>query len=366
MEDKKIIYIAGLGASSFDSMSLKVYRLLSKNKYPLYLRTGRCEAADELNNLGIKFKTLDEFYEKSDEFEETYENISEFLISECEKYDRIIFAVPGNPALSETVTALLIKKCPGRAIQPQIFASIGYLEQIASLISEKYGIDIGNGSEILDATNLNQRDINPRLNLLIAQVYDRATASEVKFRLGQKYPDDTKVVIIDAAGTPHEKIDETRLYEMDHREHKYGLLTSLFVKSGQPKLFYDMDDLIEQVKLLRSDDGCPLDKKQTFESIKQFFIEESKELVQAVDNEDIENFIEEMGDVLFQLIFFAELAEKDYGVNFYEITDGIYKKMLRRHPHVYKGFKPGDEELAKMWEDIKRAEHDEKNKKSKK
>ena len=98
---------------------------------------------------------------------------------------------------------------------------------------------------------------------------------------------------------------------------------------------YDFDDLVEVVRCLRLPDGCPWDKEQTHKSIRQDFIEETYEVIEAIDNEDTALLREELGDVLLQVVFHAQ-TEREKGVfDIHDVANDICQKMIVRHPHVF-------------------------------
>lgn len=98
---------------------------------------------------------------------------------------------------------------------------------------------------------------------------------------------------------------------------------------------YNLQDLIEIVALLRSPEGCPWDKEQNHKSLRRDFLEETYEVLEAINKEDSDLLKEELGDVLLQVVFHAQL-EREKGVfTFDEVADGVCKKMIERHPHVF-------------------------------
>jgi len=106
--------------------------------------------------------------------------------------------------------------------------------------------------------------------------------------------------------------------------------------------------------LLRGPDGCPWDKKQTHNSIRQHVIEEAYEVVDAIDNDDVDNLVEELGDLLFQVVFHAELGSEEGYFNFNDVVTNVCKKMYSRHPHVFGNVKAEDvEEALTSWENSK-------------
>lgn len=98
---------------------------------------------------------------------------------------------------------------------------------------------------------------------------------------------------------------------------------------------YTMEDLLEIMRLLRSPEGCPWDREQTHESIRTDFLEETHEALEAIDNADAAALEEELGDVLLQVVFHARIEEEKGGFAFADVVDGICKKLIVRHPHVF-------------------------------
>lgn len=130
---------------------------------------------------------------------------------------------------------------------------------------------------------------------------------------------------------------------------------------------HSLSDLIYLMARLREPQtGCPWDIKQDYASVVPHTIEETFEVVDAIDRGDMENLREELGDLLFQVIFYSRLAEEDQRFSFTEVVDGIVAKLLRRHPHVFPdgtlqssrdpNHVLSDEEIRDNWNKIKRAE----------
>jgi len=118
-----------------------------------------------------------------------------------------------------------------------------------------------------------------------------------------------------------------------------------------------MDDLLKIMELLRSPGGCPWDRAQTHQSIRRNMLEEAYEAAEAIDRDDAANLKEELGDVLLQVVFHARMAEEDGLFSFGDVVDGICKKLVFRHPHVFGTVDAGDPEGAlASWEAQKREE----------
>jgi tetrapyrrole methylase family protein/MazG family protein len=115
--------------------------------------------------------------------------------------------------------------------------------------------------------------------------------------------------------------------------------------------------LVDTMRTLRSEKGCMWDRKQTHESLKPYLIEEAYEVLAAIDQQSAEDLREELGDLLFQIIFHAQVAAEAGKFDIYDILKHIKQKMIRRHPHVFGDAKvKNTREILANWEQIKQAE----------
>lgn len=123
----------------------------------------------------------------------------------------------------------------------------------------------------------------------------------------------------------------------------------------QQKDKYDIADLLEIMQLLRSPGGCPWDAAQDHKSIRKDFIEETYEVIEAINKEDKALLLEELGDVLMQVVFHAEIEREQGSFDFHDVADGICKKLIERHPHVFGDVVVSDTgEVLTNWDAIKR------------
>lgn len=124
-----------------------------------------------------------------------------------------------------------------------------------------------------------------------------------------------------------------------------------------PKTLNSFEAIVQVIHDLRGPDGCPWDKEQTHSTLTQYAIEEVHEMVEAVESGDDAHICEELGDVLFQVVLHAEIAEQRKAFNIEDVIEGITSKIVRRHPHVFSDVKVTDSnEVIKNWEEIKRLE----------
>lgn len=123
---------------------------------------------------------------------------------------------------------------------------------------------------------------------------------------------------------------------------------------------YTYEDFLEIIARLRAEDGCPWDREQTHESLKNCLIEEAYETVEAIDLKDDENLKEELGDVLLQVVMHGQIASEQQRFDMTDIIDGVARKMIRRHPHIFGDVMvDSSREVLKNWEEIKKQEKNE-------
>ena len=117
--------------------------------------------------------------------------------------------------------------------------------------------------------------------------------------------------------------------------------------------------LIDIMAALRAENGCPWDKEQTHESLKRYLLEESYEVLDAIDSKDDAALCDELGDVLLQVVFHARLAEEEGRFNIDDVVDAVSNKMIRRHPHIFgEAHADNPDEVLTLWEQIKAKEKD--------
>src|SRR5438105_15801848 len=123
------------------------------------------------------------------------------------------------------------------------------------------------------------------------------------------------------------------------------------------------DELVQLMTALRSESGCPWDRKQTFASLKPFIVEEAYEVVERMDRDDRRGLTEELGDFLLQAVFAAEIARAEGTFDIYDVITAIHDKLVRRHPHVFGDVEAKDaEEVLVNWEKLKNEERKAENK----
>ena len=351
------IVILGLGPGDHRFLSSEAVEVLFSEK-PLYLRTEIHPTVDFLKASGLEYSSFDCLYEEKNSFEEVYNEIVKALIQKAKEKGEIVYAVPGHPWVGERTVSELICVAEKNGLIVRIVNGMSFLDLLLSAV--RY--DPGGGLTIMDAHRIEDHDdYSPKNAAVIMQVNNRFLASRVKLALLEKLPADFEISVVKALGTSgQDVIQKLPLHELDHSD-EFDHLTTIFVPSYSGYIPKNPSNNIAKLTdimiKLRSHNGCPWDREQTHQSLKPFLIEEAYEVAEAIDSESIGSVCEELGDVLLQIVFHAQIGKENGEFELDDVIDGICEKMIRRHPHVFAGYTEIDtEEVLKNWDEIKRNE----------
>lgn len=346
------ITIIGLGAGDLDQLPLGIYKKLTQIEQ-CFVRTMDHPVIGDLKKEGVIFTAFDEIYEKHDQFEAVYEEIAGTLLQEALNRS-VLYAVPGHPMVAEKTVQLLLEKGPALGIAIKLEGGQSFLDPLFQAVR----IDPIEGFQLLDGTDLSPDDLHITQHIIIGQVYDAFSASNVKLTLMEKLPDDYEVYIVTAAGSSQEKVTKCALFELD-RQMELSNLTSVYVPPVREEAlqYREFSKLRQIIAELRGPEGCPWDKKQTHESLKKYLIEEAYELIDSIDQEDDEGMVGELGDVLLQVMLHSQIGEDEGMFTIDDVIEGITAKMVRRHPHVFGNVEVnGEEDVLVNWQKIKEEE----------
>lgn len=321
------ITILGLGAGDMSQISYQAIKELNSGK-KIFLRTSEHPIVKKLD---ITYESFDFLYEDGSNFEEVYDKIAKKIIS-VGKNEDIIYAVPGHPRVAETSVSHIEKYAENDKINIKFVASMSFIDAMYTYL----GFDPSNGFRLIDSFCIRKKDLDTNVNIIITQVYDRFIASNVKLSLMNYYSDEQEVWLVRAAGIEQlEYKEKIKLYELDRTDILFDHLTSIFIPKGGEKKYKDIYDLIDITKTLRGDNGCNWDKEQTHKSLTKYLIEESYELIDAINNDDIEGIIEELGDLMYHIVLHSQIGLDDGYFDFDEVCNSSVEKMISRHPHVF-------------------------------
>ncbi len=344
------IRVVGLGPSDARHVTAAARSAL-RDAPVARLRTRRHPAAGDFD-----VESYDDWYETADSFEELYARIVEDLVVLAHESSNaeVVYAVPGSPVVAERTVELLRERSDVDVIcEPAV--------SVIDVACAALGVDpMAQGLRILDALEGVEPFRGPG-PLLILQAYAPEVLASVADRLAQ----DTPVDVLYHLGLGDERIvrlrasELTRFADADH-------LTSLYVE-GLRTAGEAMDDLVSFTRRLRAE--CPWDVEQTHASLTRYLVEESYEALDALTNlavmiesgEEDEAVVahaeEELGDLLFQIVFHAELGDEEERFNLATIADTERDKLTARHPHVFGDVVVNDAaEVARRWEVLKQAE----------
>lgn len=347
-----MIKIVGLGPGAKEALTIGTISELENNKN-VFLRTEKHPTVDYLKEKNIKFSTYDIVYESMQSFDEVYLNIANDLIKKHSELGDLIYAVPGHPLVAERSVFNLVELCKKNNIEYKVIPAVSFIDAMM----ESLMIDPIEGLKIIDAFDINNQVLDKRIGTIVTQVYNQLIASEVKLKLLEQYNDETQIIYVRAAGIKgQESIRNIPLFELDMQED-IDYLTSIYIpKDLENKK--DFNDLINIIEVLRGENGCAWDREQTHKSLEKALVEESYEVIDAIDQEDDDSLIEELGDLLLQVVFHASIGKEDGYFDIGDIIEGICNKMISRHPHVFgNDINSGSSEaVLANWEELKKKE----------
>lgn len=320
------IQIIGLGVGGIEDLSLKAYNALME-KIPTYLRTDRHPIIKDLENNGIEFITFDDYFEKNVDFDKVFEKIVKKIVAELKKYGKINYCIPGSSLVGDTVTKKLIAEY-GDTINLVFIDSESFMSKCIKLS----GYSDYKSIKFIDPNEMDEFSIDVNSVNFISQVDSKALASEIKIKLMESYSEDCEVLQIDVLS---EKVEKMPLYLMDQKNN-YGFSTyfCIFPIEKYKIKVYNIDSLYRLIKRLRGPEGIQWARNQTPESCTDSILKEVQDLVQAIDNEDIDNISEKLGEVLLQILFHCEMASEEGYFNISNVLTDLYERLIRRHPEL--------------------------------
>ncbi|MBN1248347.1 MAG: nucleoside triphosphate pyrophosphohydrolase [Anaerolineae bacterium] len=346
------ITIVGLGPGAIGDLTLEAWDVL-KEADEIWLRTLHHPVVKDLPQ-GVRLHSFDEVYERAERFSDVYREIAERVLELGRRDAGVVYAVPGHPLVGESTVARLLTASKEIGIPVRVVNGLSFVEPALTAL----GLDALDGLQILDALDflaLHHPPLNPDQPALIAQVYSRAVASELKLVLMNQYADDHPTVLIDGAGTAAESVRHLPLYEIDR--HPVSALSTLYV-AALPGVT-SFEGFQETIARLRSPEGCPWDREQTHESLRTNLLEECYEVLDAIDASSPSALREELGDLLLQIVLHAQIAVEEGDFYMTDMIAQIDAKLKRRHPHVWGGVDvQGVGDVITNWEAIKRQERD--------
>ncbi len=350
-EQRPKLTICGLGPGSLGDVTERTRQVLA-DAGQVFMRTGRHPSAE----LAGDAQTFDHIYDRSDRLDEVYGDIADALVEAASAHDGVVYAVPGSPLVLERSVRHLRND---QRVDVELVPAISFLDSTwASL-----GIDpVEESVRLVDGHTFARDAAGERGPLLVAHAHAQWVLSDIKLAIDAG--PEQKVLVLQRLGTLEESITEVawpdldRVVEADH-------LTSLYLPEVTAPVAQELQRTVELVHRLRQE--CPWDQEQTHGSLRKYLIEESYEVLEAIDQLDAGpsgsdstayiDLEEELGDLWFQVLFHAELASEAGEFTIADVARTMHDKLVSRHPHVF-----GDAEAADAaavvanWEAIKQTE----------
>lgn len=369
-----MLYVVGLGPGSPDSLPPRALSLLTAGT-PVLLRTARHPVleAEPLRSLlaAGALMPLDDEYETGASFEDVYAAIVARVLrvaqASAAASEDLVYAVPGHPLVGESTVARLLPAAKAQGISVTVVGAPSFVDACLEAVGEAVTGDL----HVVDALSLAPDAPAPPAALrtggplLLYQVHSREAASNAKLSLMRAgYPDEFPVTVLQSAGIPgKERAIPLPLFELDRRKD-LDHLTSVWVPELPPDQRRPaFPELVAVMARLRAPEGgCPWDLKQSHETLKPYVIEEAYEVVDAIDamvrdDGDPEALCEELGDLLLQVVFHAQLAAEEGLFDADDVCAAIVEKLIRRHPHVFGDVTVGGaDDVLTNWNAIKATE----------
>jgi tetrapyrrole methylase family protein/MazG family protein len=352
------VVVVGLGPAGTDLVGPGAGEL-RRDPGRTWLRTARHPAAAVVEGA----HTFDEVYDSAHTFEEVYADIVERLVAAAEAAspEPVFYAVPGSPVVAERTVELL--RADAR-VEVTIVPALSFLD----LAWGALGIDpLAAGVRLVDAADFADVAATERGPFLVAQCWSRYLLSEVKLALGEEAAaTPPRAVLLHHLGLDDEIVAEVDWWELD-RTLEPDHLTSLYVpRFGDDVHFGAGTEVARLVALMDTlREQCPWDRAQDHASLMPHLVEECYEVLDALSalsaahdapaaNVHLE---EELGDLLFQIVFHARLGAEDGYFDMAGVARTVHDKLVHRHPHVFGDVEADDPgQVMANWEEIKRSE----------
>lgn len=298
-----------------------------------------------LDNAGVAYETLDSLYENADDFDVLTDAACEKLL-----HDDVLFIVLGD-ICRNIIAAKAVK------LMIQNGGQVSVIPSGSPALCAAFAAGVADGTHgvtMFSASSFTQIWDTDAV-VVIDEIDSRFKASEIKLSLSRVYGDEHAVFLADTRSNIGKIIPLCLL----DAEPSYGYYTSVVVTSCllEQKRRYTFSDLVSVMERLRSRTGCPWDKEQTHESLKRYLVEESYEVLEAIDDGDMDALYDELGDVLLQVVFHARIAQQQGEFDISDVTTAICAKMISRHTHIFgRAIANSPDDVIENWEQIKKGE----------
>ena len=342
------VVIVGLGPGPRNTVTQATLEAIERIDVQ-FVRTKRHPTAD----LMPRATSFDSLYDTLPTFEDVYREITKAVVTAALGCGEVLYAVPGSPLILESSVAQL--RADSR-VEVQVLPALSFLD----LAWEALGIDpVNAGVRLIDGHRFALEASGERGPLLVAQVHADWVLSDVKLS-HESANGNEPVVLLHHLGLPDQRVEHTTWQELD-RVLPADHLTTLYIAQMAEPVAGELARLHQLARTLR--EQCPWDREQTHDSLIKHLIEETYEVVDAIEALDAndpasdEALIEELGDLLYQVEFHATIAEQQGRFSMADVARSIHDKLVRRHPHVFGNVVANSaSDVVQTWDEVKRAE----------
>ncbi len=316
----------------------------------LYLQTQEHPSAAWVRQAGLAYESMDDLYAASEDFDALNAAIALRLFSAGED---AAFAVPGRGP-GKALMLALSAKAKETGCKLAILPGPGYGDAAMAAAGADF---IHEEVRILPANAL-PLPLDPSTPLCVEEVDTPIRAGEVKLALGEYYPDEFPVLFCTMEEDGGYHCESIPLFELDRQKRYFAATTLLLEGTGFEGLTrHGINGLTAVMARLRAPGGCPWDAEQTHESLKSSLLEESYEVLDAIDRKDMDALCEELGDLLLQVVFHAQIEQEVSSFTLRDVATGIVNKLIYRHPHVFGQTRVNSSaEVLVNWEELKKKE----------
>ncbi len=293
--------------------------------------------------------SLDYLYRQSADFDELNRAVAETVLAKGDA----VYAVPGRGP-GEAQLRAICKRAAETGTEVRLLPSSGYAE---AAMAEIFGFPYMN-ARVYAANALPVR-FETSEPCCIEEVDTFVRAAEVKLALLEYYPGEYTVYFAVMDDTGSYVVSPIRLYELDRKQGSYFAATALIIPPAEFEQLerHGIDSLMRVLERLRAPGGCPWDREQTHDTLKSALLEETYEVLDAIERADDNDMVEELGDLMMQVCFHAVIGSERSAFGLRDITTGVVDKLVYRHPHVFGDATVMDSgEVLKNWDRLKRKE----------
>ncbi len=343
------ITIVGLGPGDSPYWTRAATECL-QNAPELYLRTPHHPGID---NLPGTVRFLDGASLVNDDVDAPHQRLAAEVIRLGQRPQGVLYAVPGHPRVDEPAFPAIRDLAAANNIPLTVIPGLSILEAAHTAL----GLERSHPLQILEApaiAGLHHPPLAADQAALITHLYHLHLAQKVKNMLRNQYDEQFEVTVVHAAGSDDEKLTVCALENLD-QQPIFDERTMLYLPPDEDNhSFVTLQGIIAQ---LRAPDGCPWDRRQTLQSMRPYILEETYEVLEALDANDKAALAEELGDLLMVILLMVQIAIDDNDFKMGAVLSHISRKMVRRHPHVFGDLSVEDaDEVLANWDAIKKAE----------